>query len=65
MNTELKACRCGGHASIDDQFYGFVITCNRCYDGAPDAGPQMIVSGTCEPDAIDAWNDAVEEAAGE
>lgn len=41
--------------------YAYSVACANCYDGAPDAGPQLIGSAMRREDAIVAWNEAVQE----
>lgn len=63
-----KPCpSCKSPADIQDLHLGapgpYVITCGGgCYDGAPDAGKQLICSGTRLHDVVEAWNEKVEEA---
>ena len=37
----------------------WLIYCPECYDGAPDAGPQMLASGATLTEATLEWNEKV------
>jgi hypothetical protein len=59
-----KACfcpRCGGDPAFEINSCGVTISCSDCYDGAPDAGPQMSVSAETLALAVDRWNEMVDE----
>ena len=59
-----KACfcpRCGGAPSFEINSWGVVIACSDCYDGAPDAGPQMSVSAESLALAVERWNELSDE----
>lgn len=57
-------CTCGGLPRVSDcSPYGYVIACSACYDGAPDAGRQMITSSPWLNEAVEDWNLLVEEEA--
>lgn len=39
----------------------FVAYCENCYDGAPDAGPQLTGSGATEERAIADWHESADD----
>jgi hypothetical protein len=56
---EMERCPvCNDPVSID-RYVGFTAICRNCYDGAPDAGPQLIAYGTTYEEVTDEWNEAV------
>jgi hypothetical protein len=40
---------------------GWVAVLCDCYDGAPDAGPQRIVTERSQDEAVEAWNDQIQD----
>lgn len=63
--AEPSPCpRCGQPPHIEDHHIGlqsgpYTVYCPRCYDGAPDAGPQQIGSGFDLAKAIEGWDNEV------
>lgn len=60
----LLCPKCGTAPSVNHTEWhwgGFVVSCGNCYDGAPDAGRQLIESAPTEAEAIERWNEAVTE----
>lgn len=51
---------CGGAPTVEVS-HAFYVACPNCYDGAPDAGPQLIGVARTKAKAIEAWNDAVSD----
>lgn len=45
----------------DHGFNCFIIACDDCFDGAPDAGPQPCVAQVGRQSAEDAWTDLVSD----
>lgn len=46
---------------VSPAYYGYNAYCDNCYDGAPDAGPQLDGWGIKPESAILDWNDVVQE----
>lgn len=62
-NKIARPCPVGHKPHIDNNVlgHGCSIICD-CYDGAPDAGSQLAGWALKLEDAIDDWNEQVEEA---
>ena len=57
----LKKCPDCGDAHIEVNYVGWSVLCD-CYDGAPDAGPQLISTSIVSiREAVDNWNELIEE----
>lgn len=51
-------CKC---VYVEANYIGFSVICD-CYDGAPDAGPQLISTSLVDAtEAIENWNELIEE----
>lgn len=62
--TKPKQCPvCKSEPSVDPGYYRYwYVTCDNCYDGAPDAGVQLLGSShKSKDDAIERWNEQVED----
>lgn len=57
----LPCPECGREPRVYDEFYGVTAYCPNCYDGAPDAGEQIIGQGLHKADAVEAWNERVDD----
>lgn len=58
---EPKNCPTCGDAVTPRIIYIWHVTCDNCYDGAPDAGPQLQGFSDRMSDALASWNEQVEE----
>lgn len=58
---EPKNCPDCGRAVTPHTVYIWHVTCASCYDGAPDAGPQLHGFSDRMSEAIEDWNRQVEE----
>ena len=60
-STLLSNCPRCGSVPEEDHSYTIAVYCPDCYDGAPDAGPQLLAFGFQWQDVVDDWNDQAEE----
>lgn len=51
---------CGSEGKVS-KLYAWSVTCDNCYDGAPDSGPQLIGHALTRDAAVSEWNEAVAE----
>lgn len=62
---KIKAMRCptcGDLPTARRTILGWFVICDRCYDGAPDGGPQWYgASFISEEAAVEHWNETIEE----
>jgi hypothetical protein len=56
-----KNCPMCGEPVTPHVIYIWHVSCGGCYDGAPDAGPQLHAFSTRESEAIEDWNEQVAE----
>lgn len=66
VEVEVACPYCEGHRAHVEQTDGpanmrFVVYCDNCVDGAPDAGPQLQCYGRTEAEALAAWNEEAAE----
>jgi len=60
----LPCPRCG--RAVEPYDCGvYSVACSNCYDGAPDAGPQLYGTGRTAAAAVNDWNERVLDAAEE
>jgi len=57
----LDCPHCGDSVEIESFGWGYSVVCHNCYDGAPDAGPQLHSHSYYRSDAVVFWNDSVHE----
>lgn len=58
---EPKDCPVCGEPVTPHKLYIWHVSCGRCYDGAPDAGPQLFGFAPTPAGAIGSWNAEVAE----
>lgn len=57
-NFPVDCPMCGKGVEVE-KLYFWWVTCDGCYDGAPDAGPQLAGWGRTRSGAVDDWNEQV------
>ncbi len=60
--TPFPCPHCGERPTAERNF-GWSVCCTNCYDGAPDAGPQLMGVGLKASAAVFAWNEQIAEGA--